>query len=30
VLLVATLARDLEYRHTEGKNRIRLVMATPG
>ena len=27
VLLVATLARDVEYRRVDGKNRIRLVMA---
>jgi anti-sigma regulatory factor (Ser/Thr protein kinase) len=29
VLLVATLARDVEYRRVEGKNRIRLVMVIP-
>jgi len=29
VLLVATLARDVEYRRAEGKNRIRLVVNTP-
>ena len=29
VLLVATLARDIEYRRVENKNRIRLVMALP-
>src|SRR5215510_14325097 len=29
VLLVAALARDVEYRHAEGKNHIRLVVNTP-
>jgi anti-sigma regulatory factor (Ser/Thr protein kinase) len=29
VLLVATLAPDAEYRRTEGKNRIHLVMPIP-
>ena len=29
VLLVLTLARDVEYRHAEGKNHIRLVVNTP-
>jgi len=29
VLLVTTLARDVEYRRAEGKNRIRLVVNTP-
>ena len=29
VLLVATIARDVEYRHAEGKNHIRLVVNTP-
>jgi anti-sigma regulatory factor (Ser/Thr protein kinase) len=29
VLLVATLARDVEYRRVENRNRIRLVMAVP-
>lgn len=27
VLLVATLARDVEYRRADGRNRIRLVVA---
>ena len=30
VLLVATLARDVEYRRIDGKNHIRLVVITPG
>src|SRR5882724_3254136 len=29
VLLVATLARDVEYRLADGKNHIRLVVSTP-
>jgi len=29
VLLVATLAPDVEYRRAEGKNRIHLVMPVP-
>ena len=29
ILLVATIARDVEYRHAEGKNHIRLVVNTP-
>lgn len=29
VLLVATLARDVEYRRAEDKNRIRLVLTIP-
>jgi len=29
VLLVTTLARDIEYRHAEGRNRIRLVVPIP-
>ena len=29
VLLVLTLARNVEYRHAEGKNHIRLVVNTP-
>jgi anti-sigma regulatory factor (Ser/Thr protein kinase) len=29
VLLVATLARDVEYRRADGKNHIRLVVITP-
>ncbi len=29
VLLVAALARDVEYHRSEGKNRIRLVLAVP-
>jgi anti-sigma regulatory factor (Ser/Thr protein kinase) len=29
VLLVATLARDVEYRRIDGKNHIRLVVITP-
>jgi len=29
VLLVATLAQDLEYRREDGKNHIRLVVSTP-
>lgn len=30
VLLVASLARDVEYRRTGGTNRISLVIAAPG
>ena len=29
VLLVATLARDVEYHRLDGKNHIRLVVTTP-
>jgi serine/threonine-protein kinase RsbW len=29
VLLVATLARDVEYHRADGKNHIRLVVNTP-
>jgi anti-sigma regulatory factor (Ser/Thr protein kinase) len=29
VLLVAAMARDVEYRRAEGRNRIRLVVAIP-
>src|SRR5262245_4312935 len=29
VLLVATLARDVEYRRADGRNHIRLVVNTP-
>jgi len=29
VLLVVALAQDVEYRHAEGKNHIRLVVNTP-
>ena len=29
VLLVAALARDVEYRRADGKNHIRLVVNTP-
>jgi anti-sigma regulatory factor (Ser/Thr protein kinase) len=29
ILLVATLAQDIEYRRADGKNHIRLVVRTP-
>ncbi len=29
VLLVAAMAREIEYCRADGRNRIRLVVATP-